>query len=294
MTLLERLRGISEPVICVHNGRFHADELLALAVIKTALPDRKIVITRSREPEAWRQADLVLDVGGKDNPFDHHYFGSPRHDNGIPYAACGLVLDAIEPDAKLRRQLYVDMFYSVEWDDNTRGGEISSPNWDLKPNLLAFVPFYQPLREETVDEHTVRTYFDSALEMTCKIYKRVRQNAILKLKNRAIQDKTTYMVTNGILWLPSPTLPYARYVYEHKEVKAVVIPENGGTFTIKCQRDPNDPVPRAAFPHIMCGLGDADLERVSRIHGLVYCSNTGDRCTARTIKAAQQAIRLLS
>ena len=294
MTLLDHLRGISEPVIIVHDKKFHADELLAIAVIKTALPDRPIRIYRSRDPNVWKKADLLIDVGGRDNPFDHHHSGSPVHSNGVPYASCGLVLDAIEPDARLRNQLYCDLFYAVEWEDNTPPGEITIPNWNLKPNLLAWVPFFQPLKEECPNEYCLRARFDKALEMVTDIDQSVRRNAILKIINREIADRTTYVVKNGILWLDNPKTPFYRYVNEHQEVLAVVIPEDKRKYTVKIMRTaPYEPTLRASFPAVWAGHFDCELEQITRIRGLNYCSNTGDRIVCNDLKAVEQALRYL-
>lgn len=296
MTLLDKLRGISEPVITVHDGRFHADELLAIAVIKTALPDRTIRINRSRDPFAWERSDLVLDVGGARNSFDHHRPDNPKHPNGVPYATCGLVLDAIEEDVKLRKQLYIDLFYTVEWDDNTAPGEITSPNWELKPNLLAWVPQFQPLREEAPSEYEMREYFDRALEMVTLIYKRVRKNAQLKLKNREVADKATFVVKDGFLIVPNAKTPYQRYMFEHPEITGAIVPEpNGRGYTIKIWREgPRDPVLRGWWPSTWCGLADFELEQVARVRGLIYCNNNGSVVKCRDFKAAEQALRWVS
>lgn len=294
MTLLDHLRGISEPVICTHDRRIHADELLAIAVIKTALPDRPIHIYRSRDPNVWKKADLLIDVGGRDNPFDHHHSGAPVHSNGVPYASCGLVLDEIEPNSKLRNQLYCDLFYAVEWEDNTPPGEITIPNWNLKPNLLSWVPSFQPLKEECPSEYELRACFDKSLEMVIAIYKSVRRNAIAKIRSREISDRTTYVVKNGVLWLDSPKTPFYRYVNEHPEVLAVVIPEEKRGYTVKIMRTaPQEPTLRASFPSVWSGHFDYELERITRIRGLNYCSNTGDRITCNDRKAVEQALRYL-
>ena len=87
--------------IATHSGTFHADDLFALASLKMLLLGRgleedKIKIVRTRDEEKIRSADYVADVGGIHNPeknrFDHHQKGGAgERDNGIPYAAFGLI-----------------------------------------------------------------------------------------------------------------------------------------------------------------------------------------------------------
>jgi uncharacterized UPF0160 family protein len=45
-----------------HDGRFHADEIFALAVLKLIFPDLEIV--RSRKENLYKNVDIIVDVGG--------------------------------------------------------------------------------------------------------------------------------------------------------------------------------------------------------------------------------------
>ena len=82
--------------ICVtHNGAFHADDLFATAAL-SILNNGNIKIIRTRDPKIFETADYVYDVGGENDPernkFDHHQKGGGgKRENGIPYAAFGLV-----------------------------------------------------------------------------------------------------------------------------------------------------------------------------------------------------------
>ena len=64
------------PIIGVHSGVFHADEVLASLLIKFHPNYPKSCIIRSRNQEILNKCDIVCDVGGIINPktlrFDHH------------------------------------------------------------------------------------------------------------------------------------------------------------------------------------------------------------------------------
>ncbi len=82
------------PVVVAHNGDFHADDVFAVASISLLLG--KIKVVRTRDGKIIEAADYVVDVGGTHDPlknrFDHHQKGGAgKRDNGIPYAAFGLV-----------------------------------------------------------------------------------------------------------------------------------------------------------------------------------------------------------
>ena len=82
--------------ICVtHNGAFHTDDLFATAAL-SILHNGNIKIIRTRDVEVFKKADYIYDVGGDYDPlnniFDHHQKGGGGvRENGIPYAAFGLV-----------------------------------------------------------------------------------------------------------------------------------------------------------------------------------------------------------
>jgi len=99
-----------------HSGSFHADDVLAAALIRVFL-DADAEVVRSRDPEVLAKADIVYDVGHVFDPetrrFDHHQ----REYEGNRSSA-GMVLDHLEAEghvpadlaARFREELvdYVD------------------------------------------------------------------------------------------------------------------------------------------------------------------------------------------
>ena len=74
-------------LIGTHHGRFHADEVFAVAILKQVYPAAEIV--RSRNPDVLKTCDIVVDVGG--GKYDHHTTDKVYRENGIPYASAGLI-----------------------------------------------------------------------------------------------------------------------------------------------------------------------------------------------------------
>jgi len=82
-------------ILVTHNGAFHADDLFATATL-SILNKGNIKIIRTRDEDIIQTGDYVYDVGGEHdaerNRFDHHQKGGAgARDNGVPYAAFGLV-----------------------------------------------------------------------------------------------------------------------------------------------------------------------------------------------------------
>ena len=78
--------------LITHNGVFHADEIMATAILLKLFPSAEIVRTRDKTiiESADTNADIVYDVGfGK---YDHHQSDKLyRNNGGIPYSSIGLI-----------------------------------------------------------------------------------------------------------------------------------------------------------------------------------------------------------
>ena len=149
-------------VVCVHNGVFHADDVICVALLQLKYGTNNVTVIRSRKQEDWDKADFVLDVGNTNRIdvehnkvwFDHHEKESEKkaHANGVYYAACGKLAEHLGfPASLFDRALYAveaqdngqkDLSlqfpspfsfistFNVEWDKNLYGSE-----QDLQFNL---------------------------------------------------------------------------------------------------------------------------------------------------------------
>lgn len=74
--------------IVTHDGKFHADEVMAVTILKRVLGGAYVI--RSRNAQEITSADFAVDVGG--GKHDHHQRGGNgvRH-NGVPYSSAGLI-----------------------------------------------------------------------------------------------------------------------------------------------------------------------------------------------------------
>lgn len=82
--------------LITHSGRFHADDLLAYAVLSRIFPGAPLIRTRDADLIARHAGQAVtFDVGHEYDParllFDHHQVGKPRRADGGAYSSFGLV-----------------------------------------------------------------------------------------------------------------------------------------------------------------------------------------------------------
>lgn len=79
-----------------HDSAFHADDVLAAAILVAAHGVRTQDIIRTRDPAIIAAAEVAFDVGNKHCPnkgqFDHHQRGGAgARPNGVPYSSAGLI-----------------------------------------------------------------------------------------------------------------------------------------------------------------------------------------------------------
>lgn len=82
--------------IVTHDGMFHADDVLAAAILSLALPLSSYEeITRSKDESIWADADILFDAGGAYNPeegrYDTNRSKSPLRKNKIPRSSASLL-----------------------------------------------------------------------------------------------------------------------------------------------------------------------------------------------------------
>jgi uncharacterized UPF0160 family protein len=79
--------------IGTHDGRFHTDEVLAIAALQFIYPNAQVV--RTRDEARLAECDIRIDVGRKYDPvtgdYDHHQGGIPTRENGIEFSSFGLI-----------------------------------------------------------------------------------------------------------------------------------------------------------------------------------------------------------
>jgi uncharacterized UPF0160 family protein len=85
----------SSLVVATHNGMYHADEAVAIALLAGNVSAAEINLIRTRDQNLIDAAHVAIDVGGVYCPekgrFDHHFVGSPTREDGAQLASAGLI-----------------------------------------------------------------------------------------------------------------------------------------------------------------------------------------------------------
>lgn len=281
-------------VVGTHDGCWHADDLLAIAILMEAMPALHINVIRSRDPFMLKKADIVLDVGHGE--FDHHQVDSKRYPNGIPYAACGLVLDAVETDRSMLNMLNNDLIYAVSARDN--GYYDPHLGRFCAQSKLDWVGAFYPTWQEKVlmeDGDLVSSFYD-VLDTVRKIYRRVRANCKARIEADRILPTCSTFLNGKFIELPCGGIPWTSYGYEHKEVLGVVHMDDSKSYwVVRVARDcPDGFYNRVSFPVEWGGLEQDELASASGIKDALFCHSALFMATFKTRNAANAAMRTLA
>ena len=136
--LLEKIKQKNASAF-THSGKFHADDVFSAALLLYLNPE--ITITRGNQvPENYE--GLVFDIGR--GQYDHHQKDSRIRDNGVPYAAFGLLWEKLGPEIlgeELALKFDESFVQPLDINDNTgEKNELATlignfnPGWDSKSN----------------------------------------------------------------------------------------------------------------------------------------------------------------
>ena len=285
--------------VSTHNGTFHLDDLLSVAIVKLLFPGQIVKVFRTRDPETLKNSDWVLDVGGEydhtHRRYDHHQFDSPIRDNGIPYATFGLlwrhygeVLCKTIKAAELIEQEIVQM---LDGPDNGYETTKSLVEGGRVPSLhLLSVIFNPNWNEETIDSD--KNFFE-ALEIVSELLKHLINHYDARVLSE-LEFAKAYNISTDKEIIISPKGTYPSNIELFPEVKFIVSYDSeNDNWKAKCVSGPGFKC-RVGFPIAWQGLRDLELQKVSNINDAEFVHNAGFLAVAKSqpaiIEMCHQAI----
>lgn len=176
--------------IGTHNGHFHADEVLACALLKMLPKFKDSEIVRSRDPKVLDSCDIVVDVGGEYSPekhrYDHHQksFSHTMHSLDTKYkyeiklSSAGLVyfhfgkeilsvLENKESSDPLVETLYTKLYekfiQEVDGIDNGIATHDTEGRYTINTNFSSRIGNFNPAWNEESNDADQMTRFENAM-----------------------------------------------------------------------------------------------------------------------------------
>lgn len=285
--------------IGVHGGSFHGDETTAAAVLLALYPEAEIV--RTRDKDVLAGCDFVVDVGGEFNPeaglFDHHQKGfAERRNNGMPYAAAGLVwathgpafvrlkMPALSEAQALEVAAAVDTLLVRYLDAVDSGVSVESPP---EFGLAMAVSNFNGTWCEPDGSDDDR--FAQAVALMGAVLTNLVRHQGAEVLAQDVVRKAATRGNGRILVLDTPRLPYDRYVCEEMpDVLFVVYPESRGQqYQVRVALAQLGTFnARADLPAVWAGLRDEALAALTGVQDAVFCHNGRFICGAQSLEGA--------
>ncbi len=266
-------------VVAAHSGEFHADDTFAVATLELALGKNNIEIIRTRDEDIIRKADWVLDVGGIYDPeakrFDHHQIGSPVRENGIPYAAFGLIWKHVGVDVTGNEEVakFVDeqLVQDIDAIDNNSHSYKSNPEHKtLRPTTIDNL--VQAFRAPWGKESHHDTYFPNAVAFAKGIIERAIAQARGDVEARKLIQNAIESYTGTIPVFE--TLVPSRLFPSDTPFSVVIVPydKDIGSWRAQAMRiRPREFKTRVLFPKEWASLADEEFQKVSGVADAKFC-----------------------
>ena len=270
-----------------HSGKFHADDVFSSALLLSVNPE--ITIHRgSQVPEDFK--GIVFDIGrGK---YDHHQRDSRIRENGVPYAAFGLLWE--ELGAEILGEELAEKFdeaFVQPLDNNDNTGEKNelatlignfNPPWDAHGgNDAAFfkaVGVAGMILDNKLERYRGNERADKRVEEILKQH----QEEIASGKKPADEKQ--------ILVLPD-YVPCQKYLSE-TDIAFVIFPSNRGGYCIQPQKREYSLNYKCSFPESWLGLEKEELKEESGLSGAEFCHKGGFLMTTSTLEDAIKACKI--
>ena len=284
--LLNKIR-IQNATAFTHSGKFHADDVFSSALLLYLNPE--ITITRgNRVPENFN--GIVFDIGrGK---YDHHQKDSRIRENGVPYAAFGLLWEELGAEI-LGEELAqkFDEAFVQPLDNNDNTGEKNelatlignfNPTWDAVGNndeaFFQAVSVAGMILENKFERYKGNERADKRVE---EIYNKHQQ---------AFRDREKHRDDARILILPE-FVPCQKFLSE-TQIAFVIFPSNRGGYCIQPQKKEYSMNYKCNFPTEWLGLENEELQATTGLKTAGFCHKGGFLMTAGELADAVQACKI--
>ncbi len=283
--------------IATHSGGFHTDDVFAVATLQLVYGAENVEVIRTRDESVLATADIVVDVGGvydvATKRFDHHQNGGPIRDNGIPYAAFGLVWkeygEQVAGSKEVADEIERMMVLAVDAGDQGVSlyelKNVDIPPFELYQITRSFLP------EWSSDKHFDVAFLE-AVEFAQSLLTRIitKKQAEQKMKELV---REVYKNTSDKRVLVFDVSVSTNACSEYSEVLIVVQPDdplsnsNWIAKTVSTGRTAFEA--RISFPEEWLGLSNSELAQVSGVQDAVFCHKAGFIFVAGSKEGAMQA-----
>lgn len=274
-----------------HGGIFHADEVLATAILLYVKPDMKVARIRSQKDIPDDFGGIVYDIGG--GAFDHHQIGGNGvRQNGIPYASAGLVWKKYG-EYIVQGVGFPDVIKGMERIDNALVAKV-----DARDNGIfledagchfTFSDMIELLNPAWNEDKRNDASFIQAVGIAKMVLNRMMTLEKAKQEAEQLLDEAVGHGKDGILVL-SKYLPWKDYAMINslmQDIYFVIFPSARGGYLVQCVPPKGKPMEqKKAIPRSLRGKTPDEYSNLG-FDGITFVHNSGFMASASTVESAK-------
>lgn len=248
-------------LIKVHGGRFHADDVCCVAMLRLLNCSAPVEHVFEIKPEDNVPEIISFDLLNAD--YDHHMPKEecPIYPDGTHYASFGLFCKDLGFDTK-----YGEEFANVvKLIDNFDNGD-KIPNKHFISELAMLL---NPNWNEAPTKEALELAFNNAVDMIAQILKRIIIKSDSEITAREEVTQALQESTSDIVILKRYA-PWEKYIKYESGKFAVVYPDTRGGYTAKIVQGSRYALSKK-LPEEWSGAAEKDLPE-----GIRFCSKNGD------------------
>jgi uncharacterized UPF0160 family protein len=296
----------SKKTLVTHNGGFHSDDIFACATLQIYLDQmgESYKVVRTRDEARILKGDFVFDVGGVYDAslsrFDHHQKGGAGvRENGVPYAAFGLVWKEYGEKICGSKEISeeIDRKFAQPIDANDSGLDVYTSKIEgVSPVTFQDIAGAYYPEEGAGEDQYYRAFTDLTL-----LAKRILQKSIQKIKKQSevnLYMKNLYEVSEEKRFLIVEK-GYGRFsvtmgALDLPEVLYVVYPAKVGSEwnVVATRKNIESMESKKPFPAEWAGLSGADLQKTTGVLTAKFCHNGAFLCVSGNMQDAIELAKL--
>jgi len=286
--------------IGTHNGKFHADDVMATAILRLLLGDIKV--TRTRDEDILKKLDLVYDIALGE--FDHHQLNKKIRENNIPYAACGLIWKefgarVIQTFNSQLEETNISSIFDYVDKNLVQGIDAADNGMNIKSEIkvTTISDIIQSFNPTWDSKDSKDDAFEEAAQYAAEVLKRIINRQISVIKARIIVDdafQTRTMNEIMILKIGCPWLQHLLKIDVNSEVLFVISPgDRNGDYKIQAVKKAVDSFEtRKDLLETIRGKSSEEINSIIKIKDAIFCHKAGFIASTKSMESALKIAKL--
>ncbi|MEN7982051.1 MAG: MYG1 family protein [Nanoarchaeota archaeon] len=282
-------------IIATHDGRFHTDELFAIAILRLIYPNIRVI--RTRDEAKFSKTNYRIDLGKKYNPktgdFDHHQLDFKlKRKNNIPYASAGLVWKHFGKKlANFEKGFnYIDEKIIQPIDALDSGVQIVSkeviPNYCIGEIINSFTPNW-----DNKNKDYDKAFFEALNFVTDLLRREIDYANSIEEIEKIIKNSIKNSI--GKICILEKQVPWQDYIINNTNKLFVIFrAEEGHWYVWSVREELRNFENRKDLPKKWGGLSGKELQKITGVKDAIFCHKNLFTVNAKSKEGAIKLAKL--